>query len=71
MEPCSEDTANARTRVWNPDGLEGYGELRVLVDGRDLAELVRPVELPHADAEGSATIAGAYAGLAPSTVTAR
>jgi len=40
--------------------------VRVLVDERDLAELVREVELPHARAEGAPGIAGAYAGLAPS-----
>lgn len=57
--------------VWNPDGLDPYGEVRVIVDGRELAELVRPVEHPHAEAEGSPTIAGAYAGLRRSTFTAR
>jgi hypothetical protein len=47
-------------------GANGGSEVRLLVDGRDLAELVREVELPHARAEGAPSIAGAYAGLAPS-----
>jgi hypothetical protein len=37
--------------------------VRVLVDGRDLAEIVRAVELPYAEAEGRPQIAGQYAGL--------
>jgi hypothetical protein len=40
--------------------------VRLLVGDRDLAELVRAVELPHARAEGAPSIAGAYAGLDPS-----
>jgi hypothetical protein len=47
-------------------GPDGGVEVRLLVDDRDLAELVREVELPHARAEGAPRIAGAYAGLAPS-----
>ena len=39
--------------------------VRVLIDGVDLATLVRPVELPHATAEGHPEIAGAYDGLPP------
>lgn len=38
-------------------------ELRVLVDGVDLGELIRPIELPFASAEGNPELAGRYAGL--------
>jgi hypothetical protein len=50
-------------------GPTGGAEVRLLVDDRDLAELVREVELPHARAEGAPGIAGAYAGLAPSQLS--
>ena len=39
--------------------------VRVFIDGTDLVDLVRPVELPFATAEGAADIAGRYAGLMP------
>ena len=37
----------------------------IFVDGRDLVDLVRPVELPFATAEGHSSIAGGYDGLLP------
>lgn len=40
--------------------------VRVFIDGRDLVDLVRPIELPFAAAEGHPDIAGAYDGLLPS-----
>lgn len=46
----------------------GNGELpqvRVLIDGRDLIELVQLIELPWARAEGREEIAGGYSGLTP------
>lgn len=49
--------------VWKADGAYGEPELRVLVDDEDLKELVRRVELPQAEREGSPSIAGGYAGL--------
>jgi hypothetical protein len=39
--------------------------VRILVDGRDLVDLVRPIELPFASAEGHPEIAGSYDGLLP------
>jgi hypothetical protein len=39
--------------------------VRVFIDGTDLVDLVRPVELPFATAEGHAEIAGRYDGLLP------
>lgn len=39
------------------------GGVRILVNGRDLAELVRAVELPFARGEGEESIAGTYCGL--------
>ena len=35
----------------------------VLINGHDLVDLVRRVELPHAKREGSASMAGGYRGL--------
>ena len=49
--------------VWSAAGEYGEPELRVLVNDADLQDVVRPVELPHAEDEGSPNIAGAYAGL--------
>ncbi|NUP11779.1 MAG: hypothetical protein HOW73_37505 [Polyangiaceae bacterium] len=49
------------------DGDRASG-LRILINGIDLVELVRLVELPFASAEGSPSIAGAYAGLPPEEV---
>ena len=47
---------------------EGVGvsetvSIGVAIDGRELSELVRPVELPAATEEGSPNIAGAYGGI--------
>ncbi len=39
------------------------GEVRILIDGRDLVEFVRDVELPFATAAGGPDRAGDYAGL--------
>jgi hypothetical protein len=44
-------------------------DVRVLVDGRDLADLAREVELQAATAEGHPQIAGSYRGLAPAQWT--
>lgn len=38
-------------------------ELRLLIDGVDLVDLIRPVELPFATAEGNPANAGRYSGL--------
>jgi hypothetical protein len=47
-------------------GQELDGEVvRILIDGRDLVDLVRPIELPFATAEGHPDIAGGYDGLLP------
>jgi|SRR5688572_6714636 len=46
------------------DGDRGGG-LRILINGRDLADLAREVELPFARHEGAESIAGAYSGLPP------
>ena len=43
--------------------------IRIRINGLDLTELVRPVEAPFADAEGSSASAGAYAGLPPDKET--
>lgn len=42
---------------------DGVNELRIVINGRDLIELVREVELPFARREGNKSIAGSYAGL--------
>jgi hypothetical protein len=39
--------------------------VRVFIDGSDLVDLVRPIELPFAAAEGHPEIAGGYDGLLP------
>jgi hypothetical protein len=39
--------------------------VRVLINGRDLSDIVREIELPFALKEDSAEIAGAYSGLPP------
>jgi hypothetical protein len=41
------------------------GGVRILVNGRDLADLAREAELPFARREGAESIAGAYCGLPP------
>jgi hypothetical protein len=38
-------------------------EVNIFINGRNLIDMVREVELPFATAEGSACIAGAYMGL--------
>lgn len=48
----------ADARGWN-------GEVRVLIGGSDLIDLVREVELPQATADGQPDLAGSYAGLTP------
>ena len=42
-----------------------YPSIRIVVNGRDLLDLVREVELPFAAAQGSPGIAGGYVGLEP------
>jgi hypothetical protein len=39
-------------------------EVRIRVDGRDLVDVVREIELPQATADGQPQIAGTYRGLA-------
>jgi hypothetical protein len=39
--------------------------VRIFIDGRDLVDLVRPIELPFTRAEGHPEIAGNYDGLPP------
>jgi hypothetical protein len=53
--------------IWEtaPAGPSDRRALRILVDGRDLAEIVGDHERPYADAEGHPNIAGGYAGLDP------
>jgi hypothetical protein len=48
-----------------PFGSTEFSQVRVLIDGDDLIDLVRAVELPWARAEGHETLAGGYSGLAP------
>jgi hypothetical protein len=53
------------------DELAGGGPFPVVaiyVDGHRLQDLARVVELPFAEAEGKAALAGSYAGLSPSMV---
>ena len=45
------------------------GEVRIIIDGADLIDLAREVELPFATREGSPDIAGGYAGLKRAAVT--
>ncbi len=59
------DRVNDVAFVWDESALEGLGAVRVEVDGRDLADIVREVELPYAEAEGHRDIAGSYVGLRP------
>ena len=40
-----------------------FDEVRVVIDGRDLVDLLKEHEAPFAAAEGSPSIAGAYSGL--------
>ncbi len=38
-------------------------EVHIIINGRDLIEILREIELPFATGEGHPSIAGAYAGL--------
>jgi hypothetical protein len=49
-------------RMVHPDGFDEPAA-RILVDGLDLIDLVRAIEAPLAEAEGSPSIAGGYEGL--------
>jgi hypothetical protein len=42
--------------------------VQIVINGQDLRDVIRPVELPFATREGSADIAGAYSGLPPEVV---
>lgn len=44
-------------------GTRATKQLIVLINGRPLVELVRPIELPHAAAEGNPQLAGDYSPL--------
>jgi hypothetical protein len=48
-------------------GESSWEEAVIQVNGADLVELVKPVEQPFADAEGSSQIAGAYVGIPADT----
>lgn len=48
----------------------GEHGVEVRIDGRDLRELVRAVELPQATADGQPDLAGSYEGLPPEEWTA-
>jgi hypothetical protein len=43
----------------------GQEETVITINGRDLRDVIREAELPHARAEGHANLAGTYSGLAP------
>jgi hypothetical protein len=51
--------------LWDAEAVGGFGAIRIEIDGCDLAELIRSVELPFATAEGHERIAGKYVGLRP------
>jgi hypothetical protein len=46
-------------------GGQGVQETVIAINGRDLGDLIRETELPHARAEGHAGLAGTYSGLPP------
>jgi hypothetical protein len=48
-----------------PSSLEGSDQTVISINGRDLRDIVREAELPHARAEGHADLAGSYTGLPP------
>ena len=48
-----------------PGSAPGYPVVQVLINGRDLLDRVRAVELPQATADGQPDLAGSYEGLAP------
>lgn len=41
---------------------------RIIINGRDLIEMIHEIELPFAEREGNPSIAGGYSGLLPRTV---
>jgi hypothetical protein len=41
---------------------------RIRIDGRDFVDMIREVEQPFADADGTPSIAGSYRGLPPRSV---
>jgi hypothetical protein len=55
------DTIEFIVRTGEPDGRQRG--IRILINGRDLVEIVRVHEEPFAKREGHPEIAGAYAGL--------
>src|SRR5262245_56446174 len=61
------DTIQFIVRVGKTD--DRRGGIRVVINGRDLAEMVGAHELAHATREGHPELAGAYAGLPPGTHT--
>ena len=48
-----------------------HGEVTILVNGRDLVEMARELELPFAEWEGNPELAGSYRGLGPADVLPR
>lgn len=62
MRPALDATHRVR---W-PDH---FPTVRIIVNGRDLRDLVRDVEVPFAVAEGHADLAGSYAGLDSACLT--
>lgn len=56
------NTLSFHTQAAGPDSAN---EFRILVDGRDLLEIVRRIELPQATAEGQPELAGSYEVLPP------
>jgi hypothetical protein len=52
-------------KVIPPDARGWDGEVRVLIGGRDLVDLVRAIELPAITRAARTDIAGSYAGLTP------
>ena len=64
--PVADDVAmNGVAFLWDAEAVGGFGAIRIEIDGCDLAELIRSVELPFATAEGHERIAGKYVGLRP------
>ena len=52
-----------RLRQERPDVAPAWVTITPFIDGVDLRDLVRPVELPFAEEEGSPGLAGSYAGI--------
>lgn len=60
------DKIELKRRLRSPaDTTQGFEEVRIFVNGIDLAALAGEVERPYAEAEGHPDIAGQYAGLPP------